>query len=513
MKFLPFIIAVASVIPAAAEIPPPGDIMPDTEEHPGKKFTLTRDCEAFTLEAMEAIRERSYGSIVEMTEADDGFIYFKYMISEYPCESNIKAERVGDQIRIKGPQALYVEYNYDTEQEYTTYLVPLIQHINENQQGYYLADENLEFLFNVEADGTLVSADPTVILGVCTYGYAHYLEDYGYIWMGYGDRDITISKVKSQPVVPPTNITPEAWVFDDEYDTALINIIFDNNDVYVQGLDRNLPDAWAKGEKTSDDQIEFKSGQYMGPDFADLFYHYLCGAEFMEVEVPDMDEPQIQAKLAPAAIFRYDAENQKMHTVNGYVINSSADELYPLYFYEEVRIEVQHRDPDCPPLAPYNLVYTEDEDMGNSLWFQVPNVDTDGNLLLDSNLYYEIFLDGDAYEPDIEYPGIEDHPTWIPYLYEDYEIYVAGRDHTVYVTAEGAETQGVRSIYVNENGKVLYSDMCELSSRVENVEMDVEKIEWHDLTGRPLSNPGKGITIRTIKYSDGSVKTNKMLNK
>lgn len=514
MKIFPLLLAAATVIPAAAEIPPPGDISPDVAEHPGKLYVLNRDCEAFMLEAYEAIRERSYGSVIEMIDGDDGFVYFNYIVSEYPCESSIKAERVGETIVIKGPQALYEEYDYDTDETYMVYLVPLQQYIDENQRGYYIADESMEFVFNVKPDGTLVSADPTVMLGVCTYGYAQYLGGDGYIWSGYGDRDITISKVEGTLVTPPEGLEPQKWVWEDDYETTMVNLIFDNKDIYIQGMDRELPETWVKGTQTAENQIEFTSGQYLGPSFSDLFFHFFCGADFVEIDDPESEEPRTEASLAPTSIFRYDAAARKMHTVNGYVINSSPTQLYPLYFYRDLVIEVQERNPNCPPAAPYDLEYISD-DWGNRVWVQIPNTDTDGNLLDEDNLYYELFLDGDPYELDIEYPGIEEHPTWVPYKFQNMDIFVAGKDHTVYFYAEGAETFGMRSVYVNEEGNVIYSTITGDGNdvAVDTVKADVEQIEWYDLMGRRISRPEKGIVIRSMRYNDGNVKTQKVVLK
>ncbi|MDE6010439.1 MAG: hypothetical protein K2F87_03195 [Muribaculaceae bacterium] len=510
---LPFFLVAASVITAAAVPPPPEDLEPNFDQPEGTTYLLSRDCEAFEIEAYEAIHGRCYGSIVEITDGDDGAVYFSYIISSYPASTYIKGERTADgKVVIKGPQALYEEYDYDYDKFTMLYLVPLVQYIDENNRGYYIASEDMEYVFDVKEDGTLVSEDPTKLLGICTWTYLRWLEEEGYYWTGWGDRDITISRPTGELVTPPADIASEKWVWEDEYETTVVNVMFDDKDVYIQGMDRILPNAWLKGSVTADNEISFPSGQFMGASMEDLYFHYFCGGEFTEVAVPDEDTTETQWSLKGAAAFRYDAEKRHMHDLSGYVINGSPDKLYPLYGYHDVTIEHQDRNPECPPAAPYDLVFQED-DLGKRLWVQIPNTDTEGMMLDEANLYYEIFLDGEPYELDIDYPGIEEHPTWVPYNFENDDVFIYGKDHTIYFYTEGEDSYGIRSVYVNEMGQVLYSAACGDcgNSLVAGVKADVESVVWYDLTGRRIEAPAKGVSIRSVRYSDGSLKSEKVM--
>lgn len=510
-KVYSLLLAAASVIPVSAAVPPPGDLEPDVSYHPGKTLLLSRDCDAFTVEAYEATHEKSYGSLVEMIEGDDGFYYLRFPVSEYPCEAYVKAEKVDNTLVIKGPQAIYEEYDYES---YMVYLVPLKLQVDENDQGSYVADESMEYVFNITEKGEYVCADPTMLLGVCTYTYLPYLKEDGYYWSGYGDRDISMKEVTSETVKVPENLKTEKWVWKDPFESCMVQLGFDNDDVYIQGMDRVLPEAWIKGKVTSDNKIVFPSGQYMGPDYGFLFFHYFSGGDFVEVRDPVTDEVHTEASLAPTAIFSFDPEAKKIKTESGYLINSNPDKLYPLFFFDDVTIEVQHRNPDCPPAAPYDLFSYQNE-LGNSIWVQIPNTDTDGNLLDESRLYYEIFLEGEPYDVFLFLTGIEDQTTWIPYNYQDSDIYVLGTDHTVYFLAEDVELYGVRSLYINENDEVIYSAPCGVvcPSAVNAVEADIDNVTWYDLTGKVISEPAQGLAIRKVTYSDGTVKSHKVFVK
>lgn len=507
MNIFTSILAYATMIAGTTGVPAPGDIEPDYSDHPGKTTILQRDCEAFYLEAYEAINIRSYGSVVEMTEGDDGNIYFRFMVSEYPCESYVKAERVGETIRINGPQVLYTEYDYDKDEPYNVYLMPMEVTVVD---GYntFTACEDMQFVFNIDDDGSLVSADPQRLLGVCTYTYLPYQGEKGYYWTGYGDRNITISEITSEPVEIPDGLTPENWVWEDPYETAAVKVMFHHDEIFIAGMDRSLTDTWVKGT-IKGDKVEFPSGQYLGPDMGQLYLHYFCGAA-TEVKTDEEGDDYTDISLLPSAVFNYDPEKRILTSETPYLINSSPSVIFPLTLYTDVTVEDQHRNPDTLPAPPYDAdLYTND--FGDHIWVMIPNRDIDGNLLDEDKLYYEIFFNGEPYELDIYYPGIEEHPTWIPYLFQNDDIYVYKEDHTIYFYADGVDSFGIRNIYVNENGKVLYSEGVGDAAGVMNVERQPESVEWYDLTGRRLNNPAKGIVIRKTRYSDGSSETRKTI--
>ena len=494
--------------------PAPGDLQVIYDTPEGELEVLNRDCDAFTVEAWEASHAKSYGSAVRMVTTAEGDIYFGNIVSEYPVQSWVKATREGNTVTIEGPQAIYEEYDWDYEESYTIYLMPLKLVIDENQQGTYVAGDDVKYVFNVNEDGSLVSADPTMLLGVCTYGMAYDSEVEDYVWSGYGDRDITISKMTATPVTPPADAEIQKWVWKDPYETTLVNVATSGTDIYVAGMDRGLLASWVKGT-IEGDKVNFASGQYLGMDEEIMYFSFFCGAEFSDVEDPESGESVRHASLADQAVFDYDAANKVLTSVNGYVINGSAKELYPLYAYEDVTIEYQQRNPDTAPAAPYDLEYMAD-DWGKRVWMQIPNTDTEGKLLDVNNLYYQVIIDGTPVEFDIV--SGDDYVTTdrLPYAYQDYsDIFVDGTDHTVYFYQDPAVSVSVRSVYVNEEGKELYSEAAThyMDSSVEGIGSDkeVESEEWYDTAGRRIQAPATGIVIRTIRYTDGTRRTLKVV--
>ncbi len=486
----------------------------------GELSWLARTCDGFVTEAFEATHSTIRGSVVQMVEGEDGYVYLSHMASEYPVNTWTRFQREGNTLVMEGIQAIYVEYDELYDEEFIVYLAPMEVVINENNVGTFKVPEDCRFVFNVGEDGTLTSADPKMLLGVCVHTLDETLEGNDvWIWKGFGDRDIKMAPAEETPVSLPEGIDVDNWVMSDGYVKAFVQVAIDGEDFYVNGVDRSLPDSWIKGTM-SEGKVIFPSGQYLGADMEIYYYSYFYGAEFSDVEDEEGNVVR-HASLADKAVFTYDAEANSLTADNGYIINSTADKLFPLYFYEDVTIGSQNRNPLTAPAAPYDIEYFEDP-YGSSVWFQLPNVDVDGKLLLIDNLYYEIYVNG-----QLQYFNIMDedwnevNTSRIPYMYDDfYDFWVYSddpRDHTVYLYTEGeVKTIGIRSIYVNENGEDVYSELGYYGESGLNA-LDAAQapvsVKLFDLQGREICGSYKGVAVKVSTYADGSARSSKVILK
>lgn len=481
----------------------------------GEVTWLTRTCDGFVTQAFDATHGQVIGSVVQMVETEDGEVYLSHMASEYPVDTWIKASRVDNTIVIEGVQPIYMEYDYETDEDLMVYLVPMEKKVDESGRGTFVATEDLKYVFDIAEDGSLVAADPELLLGVCVHTPDENVTGNAvWIWKGFGDRAITMSPNTASLTELPYGLPTENWVWQDQYDNAFVEVAIDGDDFYINGMDRSLPEAWIKG-KISDGKVVFPSGQYLGADMEIFYYSYFCGADFNVEEDEDGNEV-LMSSLAESAIFAYDKENKILTTERGYVINSAADKLYPLYAYDQVTVKLQQRNPAAPPAAPYDLMISL-SDWGNSIWFQLPNTDVDGNLLMEKNLYYEVYVNGELQtftlmDEDWEYYDT----TRIPYAYDDdYDIYVYGTDHTVYLLEEEIGSVGVRSVYINENGEEIYSDLItegtSAAAAMESGKVIVSE-KFFDLQGRMLNGTTHGVVIKVVTYSDGTEKRMKMIS-
>lgn len=473
----------------------------------GEITWMNRSCDGFVTQAYDATHGEVLGSIVQMVETEDGEVYLSHMASEYPVDTWIKGKKVNNTVVIEGVQAIYMEYDGDLDEDLAVYLVPMKVRIDESGRGTFVATEDLTYVFNIEEDGSLVAADPELLLGVCVHSaYEDATGEDKWIWKGFGDRDIKMMPNTAETVKLPEGLETEDWVWQDQWDHAFVQVAIDGEDFYINGMYRSLPEAWVKG-KIADGKVTFPSGQYLGADMEIFYYTYFCGANFTEEE-DEEGNPVLMSSLAESAIFAYDAESKTLTTERGYVINSTKDRLYPLYAYDQVSVGYQNRNPETAPAAPYDLELFL-SDWGNSIWFQLPNTDVDGNLLNEKNLYYEIYVNGEIqtfFLMDENWDMYES--TRIPYAYNDgFDIFVEGQDHTVYLYADDLTTISIRSVYINENGDEIFSAYAiegETGISATDVNKTVVSEKYFDLQGRAIKGNTQGIIIKAVTYSDGT---------
>lgn len=486
----------------------------------GELSWLDRTCDGFVTAAFMATHSTIRGSIVQRVDGEDGYVYLSHMASEYPVNTWTRFKREGDTLVMEGVQAIYEEYDYDYDESLMVYLAPMEVVINENNVGTFVVPEDCRYVFNIGEDGSLTAADPKMLLGVCVHTLADGSEDGDvWLWKGFGDRDVKMTSASGEQVSIPEGVEVVNWVMNDGYKDCFVQVAIDGEDFYVNGVDRALPDSWIKG-KIADGKVTFPSGQYLGADMEIYYYSYFCGAEFYDEEDADGELIRV-ASLADSSIFDYDAESGSLTLERGYVINSTADLLFPLYFYEDVKIGFQHRDPEVAPEAAFDLEYIE-TDWGNSVFFMLPNVDENGDILYVENLYYEIYVNGELQYFDIvDDDWNVENTSRIPYLYDDWNDFwvdtMDPRDHTVYLYYdEKVNNIGIRSIYINENGENVYSKMAYWGevSGVNGVGFGriPVSVKWYDLQGRPISGKTDGMGIRVTTYSDGSVVSDKIIS-
>ncbi len=487
----------------------------------GELTWLDRSCDGFVTSAFSTTHDEILGSVVQMVEGEDGYVYLSHMASEYPVNTWTRFERVDNTLVMEGVQAIYVEYDDYYDMDFTVYLAPMQLVVNENNDGTFVVPEDCRYVLNIGEDGTLTSADPKMLLGVCVYTLDDELEGNDvWIWKGFGDRDIKMVPATGVPVSIPEGIEVADWVMFDGYRNNFVQVAIDGEDFYVNGVDRSLPDAWVKG-KIADGKVTFPSGQYLGADMEIFYYSYFCGADFSIEETEDGEWLQV-ASYADSAIFDYDTEVGKLTMERGYIINSTPKELFALYFYDDVSIGIQHRNPEIAPQAPYDVEFFE-TDWGDSVFFMLPNVDEEGNILYYHKLFYEVYVNGELQYFDIvdEDWNVE-NTSLIPYLYDDWnDFWVASEnpeDHTVYLYYDGDVTSvGIRSIYVNENGEEVYSKMAYWgedtgANEIEGDDIPVS-VKWYDLQGREIRGNKAGVAVKIATYSNGKVLRSKIISK
>ena len=155
--------------------------------------------------------------------------------------------------------------------------------------------------------------------------------------------------------------------------------------------------------------------------------------------------------------------------------------------------------------------------------FEIFGDNSEGQLLRESNIYYNIFINGELYTfTSEEYPSLLTEGvtelTDIPVFFNaGDDIYAYGTSHGVALKRQDVETIGVRTVYIDGDLRA-ESETVTVNKYGEPVSVDTvidggkTSTEYFDLTGRRINGAVKGsVVIRRTTLGDGSIRTEKVV--
>lgn len=301
-------------------------------------------------------------------------------------------------------------------------------------------------------------------------------------------------------------------------------VVREGNDIYIAGLNKNIPSGWAKGT-ISGNKATFSGHQYMGLDSVTASYAFFEPVSHNMVWDSEIGDSIESLTLADAITFDYDADKGTLSTDSTFVANQGYKMFNQVFTYDGATIE-PWTEKAATPLAvdASTMSYMPfSEEYGYGLLAFAPSeFDADGYILDANKLYYSIYLDDDVLtiDPD-EYKLFPYETTEIPFTYSDMLDFVnyAGM-WQVYTFVTGIDRIGVQMIYkgggeVRKSAITYISATDEDPSAVSNVAQTgkVAGVTYTDLSGRRVSHPGKGLFIQTTRLTDGTITTSKRLFK
>ena len=192
-------------------------------------------------------------------------------------------------------------------------------------------------------------------------------------------------------------------------------------DFYVKGLCSYLPDAWVKGQGVLDEGgnvvITFPSGQLFGT-YANKYVMWFAGFDGTDDSAAPLD-----------LVFNFDVASSTLTLADGQYVAINADKStlnwYNLYSNLVISMPT---DAAAMPANP-SITALENGNYGYTIEFDVPIVDVEGNGLVTSKLFYEIYTDVEGevskmvFTPTTHSKLTEDLST-IPYGFtENYDFY------------------------------------------------------------------------------------------
>lgn len=382
---------------------------------------------------------------VEQWYTISGSIYVNTSSGMKPFDQNVNVAIDGDDIYIQGLAYWFPDGWIKGAISGSTATFPGGQFVGSDDYGpeYICASDDGETLtenivFNYKAEeGLLESVTAFILENSVTTEVSVYC---------YWVQPTFSKKAPEAPqvVVAPEDLKTDEWAisavdnFDDPV-SGYVNIGFDGNDVYMQGLCTYLPEAWIKGtlEGTT---ITFAGDQYFGP-YDSYYDHY----EFF--------------LRSEGVVFNYDAEAGKM-TAKG-EIYIYTDNLKGDVYNDPVLTKVF--DKAATPATPYiSQIY--EATSGHVVMFTVPTTDVNGEAMASSKLSFQFYKDVETeispvtFDP-AEYMKLSESMTVIPYGYTDeYDFY----PEYIYLNQADYNTWnkiGIQSIYTGggeENRSEIY---------------------------------------------------------
>lgn len=463
-----------------------------------------------------------WGKIVEAP--DNKTIYINNPIGAYYSDAWIKGERTtGDTIEVKLPQQfVHEEYDGMSTDAWLYKLVPVKVEQDGETYTTFMPDSTSQTVKYVWRNDSIVLVNTTQdskLLGMCTEEGE---------WYGYGDYIQQYTVFDQQPVAPKdeSKATQMSITY---YDSGqrygrVKKAVREGNDIYIAGLNENIPSGWAKGT-ISGNKATFSGHQYMGLDTVTASYAFFEPVSHSMVWDSEIGDSIENLTLTDAITFDYDADKGTLSTDSTFVANQGYKMFNQVFTYDGATIE-PWTEKAATPLAvdASTMSYMPfSEEYGYGLLAFAPSeFDADGYILDANKLYYSIYLDDDVLtiDPD-EYKLFPYETTEIPFTYSDMLDFVnyAGM-WQVYTFVTGIDRIGVQMIYkgggeVRKSAITYISATDEDPSAVSNVAQTgkVAGVTYTDLSGRRVSRPGKGLFIQTTRLADGTITTSKRLFK
>lgn len=463
-----------------------------------------------------------WGKIVEAP--DNKTIYINNPIGAYYSDAWIKGERTtGDTIEVKLPQQfVHEEYDGMSNDAWLYKLVPVKVEQDGETYTTFKPDSTSQTVKYVWRNDSIVLVNTTQdskLLGMCTEEGE---------WYGYGDYIQQYTVFDQQPVAPKdeTKATQMSITY---YDSGQMygrvkKAVREGNDIYIAGLNKNIPSGWAKGT-ISGNKATFSGHQYMGLDSVTASYAFFEPVSHNMVWDSEIGDSIESLTLADAITFDYDADKGTLSTDSTFVANQGYKMFNQVFTYDGATLE-PWTEKAATPLAvdASTMSYMPfSEEYGYGLLAFAPSeFDADGYILDANKLYYSIYLDDDVLTIDPEdYTLFPYETTEIPFTYSDMLDFVnyAGM-WQVYTFVTGIDRIGVQMIYkgggeVRKSAITYISATDEDPSAVSNVAQTgkVAGVTYTDLSGRRVSRPGKGLFIQTTRLADGTITTSKRLFK
>lgn len=448
---------------------------------------------------------------------DAGKVYLRNPFSQFITGSYLEGDVVknGDSetMVFELPQKITV---YEADGEYYDLYACMLAFSDNGEDMETAEDQDLVF---VKVDDRWVMADPDAIMGLT-------FDDSS--WTGFAEMQMIYSPLEDKVAQIPEGLNYEQWMMTYGNEGHFVEIAIDGEKCYMKNmLDTSEKSLAPIVGTVTESGFHFPSPQFLGVNEDNSYLTYYFAGEVRDTYLEDINTTvrtfipadNMSFAIQPDGVL-YKSDISAMFTP---VPDMDSDYFWSMGVVETPSIQKSVADnlvPANPSVVDYRYYPNY---MFGYVSFEIPMLNTDGQILDTSRLYYNVYLDGEILEFDNdEYPLFKKTMTDIPYDFEDGrggsgDIKMEGSKHTVILYREGLEELGIQSYYVDEAGTRYYSDLVssfveDIDSGVDSIDAEVEvSVDYFDLSGRKVLNPEKGIYLKVINLSDGTKTVRKVI--
>lgn len=325
-------------------------------------------------------------------------------------------------------------------------------------------------------------------------------------FLGYGEQGISYKTSEIKPLEAPADLQTSRYVYDyvdgsNNAKTTVITVGTSGDDVWFQGLNTFIPEAWVKGS--------LSNGVVTVPStFTGIVQGYLTYVTALSEDKTQLVNPLTFTKT------------DDKYVANATVFVNIGDEKVDLNdnrIYSNV-VLTPYVEGNKTPATPVidtseegTEAFIEEEGMG-ALVFTLDAVDTEGNPLDQSKLYYNVFKNGELYTFDKDLYGLEEDMVDIPYDFQS-DLIMSAYGYFFVFFLEDMDSIGVRAVY-KDGDTTTYSETATYVFRnagivsPEGTSVPVSE-EYINLNGQKVNHPENGIYIKITRYADGTMKASK----
>ena len=265
-------------------------------------------------------------------------------------------------------------------------------------------------------------------------------------------------------VTPPANASLETWYTSDgtfyvygrygweDYTINMpsVNVAFDDDDLYLQGLSFYFPEGWIKGT-INGSNVYFENAQFVGGEGDGLVY--IVGDN--------------GGTIVDYIVFSYDAEAGILSAVTPYIMENSSTEEISAYCYWNLPVFTKEK-PKGPEVvvAPENLM-TDEWAISAVTNFGDPvsgylNIGFDGNdVYLQGLCTYlpEAWIKGTLNGTTITFPGDQYFGYYDDGPFNSYNFFLRSEGITFAYDAEAGKMTAEGEIYIYTGGSYLKGDV------------------------------------------------------